>query len=273
MTTPAVQPEASEGRVEMSIEEMDQVAAAPPDLSKVELASTQLETFKGKTAAELVAHAKQLEDMLKASEQNRARAEQLAAIASRGAPAPPPVAPPPPQETFPTDEEIAKLYEENPAQAMKVMTERAVKIAQQSLDARLQPLIQGTSASLEAAARAKYPEEFQLFATEIQDVISKLPNAKAALSTPESWDDLISWVRGRPGHFERMIEHKTSKTREVVAPQARQTQQDSLGFSPAPTGRGPVVRSDGTLDPLAAEIAEKLGMSQADYIKWSKVGG
>ena len=257
----------------LSVEEMEAMsrALAAPDLTKIELGSTNLGTFKGKTASELIVHAKALEDSLRLSEQGRTQAEQLAAIAARQQPVAPVVAAPEP-EKLPTDEEIQRLYDENPVAPIKVMAERAAKIAAQSFQARLEPLMASSTVSAETTARAKYAEEFSVLGDQIQDVVKMIPNAKQALTNPAAWDDIIAYVRGKPGNFERLVEAKAAKQAPVQAQQAHQQQQANVGFQPAPTGRSGIYRSDGSPDPVAMEIAEKTGLTWAEYVQWSKVG-
>ncbi len=241
-----------------------------PDLSQVKLDGDNVpEHLRGKTAADVLAQLTSMGEALKLSEQARKQAETNAQLALQArAPEPPPVEEP--QEL--TEEALKELYDNDPLKAIALMNDQAIRRAEKNLSARLDPLFSGTAAQVEAAARSKYQDEFALFGDQITQMASQIPNAKAVLGNPAAWDDLVSLVRGRPGNLERLIEKKTAGAATQQRQTAQQQQVETMGFSDNGGTRPRSGSGMTSLDSIQAEIADKLGMSHADYIKWSKVG-
>jgi hypothetical protein len=220
------------------------------------------EDLRGKSVKDVIEALKGREQALKLSEAARLQATST----------PMPVAPAPVvEEPEKTDEEIAQIYEENPLQAMELMSARSVRRAERNLETRLGPLMNGTAASVEQQARTKYVDEFALFGEEIIRVAGSIPNAKAVLSSPAAWDELVALVRGRAGNFDKLYEHKVAKAGGVTRETVQQDQVAGVGFSDNSGGRGRAPTSVAGLDPIQKEIAEKMGLTPAEYVKWSKV--
>ena len=143
MTAPAT------NHSESTIEDMEagleaQKAASKPTDLKLDGEGIPDE-FKGKTVADLIAMQDQLKRSLILSEQARASAI-----------APAPQAPPAPVVEEPkelTDEELTELHSQDPVKAIRIMQEQAVRIAQRNLEARVGPLMSGTTSAVETAAR------------------------------------------------------------------------------------------------------------------------
>lgn len=245
-------------------------AGQKPDLTKIVLEGDVPEHLKGKSVKELLDYANGLGTSLKTSEEARRAAEaRAAAVPAAPAAAAAPVVEEPKELT---DEEFAELFRTDPLTAVKKMNEQATRRVEKNLDLRIGTLVKGGASSAEQAARAKYPEEFTLFGDEITKMVANLPN-KDPLSRPEAWDDMISYIRGKPGNFDKLFEHRNSKGREAAAAAAQQEQEAQSGvtmtsMTVAPAGGKP---NKNSLDDTEKEIARNLGMTEADYIKWRNV--
>lgn len=250
------------GPESVTFDELEQQAVTPPaaDLTQIKLEGDNVpELIRGKTIDEAMKAFGSLEQSLKASEQ--ARVQPQAQVAA-------PVVEEPKELT---DDELATLYDESPIKAIQAMQEQAERRASRNLESRLAPLAAGTAATVEAAARAKYADEFALFGDQITAIASQIPNARAVLSSGAAWDDLIALVRGRAGNFDKLIEHKTQQRQQPVREAARTEQRESVGFSDSGGSRGRIASSEAGLDATQREIASNLGMTPAEYIKWSKI--
>lgn len=244
-----------------------------PDLSKVVVDSDDApEILRGKSVSEVLAHTKALENALKASEQARQEAMLLAQTAAdrRQEPQAPPAPAPEPEIT---DEQVAEAFQEDPAKGvalLRKMQEQAVNRAAEHFGKRLEPLISGSSSAAEAEARRKYPDEFELYKKEIEDVLKQIPN-KQVMSNQQSWDDMIAYVRGKdPMRLFNHLNAKESKAHETAAQTAERAsvgfQGSSAGAQRSPQGKGSVV-----MDETTKEICKVLGMSEEDYVTWSRV--
>lgn len=257
------------GAASMNLDSEPEVVKTPPRLDEIVLQGDAVpEAIRGKTAAEAVAMVNALSESLKLSERARQQAELTAATALKTQPI---VSAPEPEPPEMSEEDLAQLHAEQPLVAIRVMNEQAIRKAEKNLEARLKPLFSGTASSIEQNARSKYPDEFKLFGDQITQMAQQIPNSQAVLSNPAAWDDLISLVRGRPGNIERLIEAKTAPNVEAIRRQAQETQVDSVGFSGTEPRSRAIPRNEAQLDAIQREIADKMGMSPADYIKWSQV--
>lgn len=257
----------------VSLEDVDASRAnQKADLTKVTLDGDDIpDDLKGKTAADLVQRTRALENALKISEDGRKNAETLAQIASRGtaapatAPAPTPVV----EQDMPA-EELAQLMQTDPGKAVQVIQEQTARKVDAQVRARLGPIASGASGLAEATARQKYAEEFALFGDEIKRYTDSLPN-KDILSNPAAWDDLVSYVRGRPGNFEKLFDYRAGKAREVEAVKARESQVNGVGFTSRPANTAPATRKGRPLDATEREIARELGLDDNEYMKWRDI--
>ena len=248
-------------------------AGNKPDLTKITLGEEVPEHLKGKSVKDLIDYANGMGTSLKASEEARRAAEARAAAVAAAPAAAAPAAAAPVEEKEITDDELSEMYRTDPMGAITKMNERAIKRVERNFEMRIGTLVKGGTSSAEQAARAKYPDEFALFGAEISQMVANLPN-KDPLSRPEAWDDMISYIRGKPGNFDKMWEHKNKKGNDAAAQAAREAQEREAGVTmtsmTAAPGGSP--RKDkNTLDDTEKEIARNLNMSEADYIKWRNV--
>lgn len=271
MGSPA-QPEptgSQQGAVSVTLDDLEPKPQAPK-LSDIKLDGEGVpEELKGKSVEDVVKFNKGLADALKVSEAARQQMALTAEALSRRDSSPPPPPPPPPEPEL-TDEQIAELFKDDPVKAMAAVTERSEKRMERNFQSRVEPLFSGGAVTQEQDARARYPKEFELFGPEIQEAIKNLPNAKVSMSSKAAWDDLVSWVRGKPGNFERLAEAKAAPVQAKTAEDARRTQAESIGFQ---SSGGPVNRipqSVGQLDATQLEIARGLDMTPEEYVTWSK---
>jgi Skp family chaperone for outer membrane proteins len=244
-------------------------APAAPDLTKITLTGDDLpEPIKGKSVADMVAYTRGLQEALRTSETARQQSENVAKLAtsrvgelaSQPAPAPAPA----PELS---DDDLNKMYEENPIQAIRMMNQQAIRKAAAMFETRLEPLFNGTASSAEAQAKQKYTTEFGLFGDEIKELVERIPN-KAAMSSSQGWDDLISYVRGRPGNHERLMAHHKDAEALQRRTEAQKRQVDEAGFTATSQVGTRRPNSPDQLDPIQKEIADKLGMTLEDYVKW-----
>lgn len=258
MTAPA-------GPESVTLDDLQPQAPIPPDLTTIKVDGDDVPAeFKGKSVAELMQQATAYAEALKTSERARTTADQMAALAARTAP---PVPEPPKEEPPLTDEQLAELHTTDPIKAIKYMQSLAINAAARNYDARLTSLAQSTTAGAEAQARTKYAAEFEALGPEISAMVQQIPNAAQVLTSSEAWERLISLVRGTPGNFEKIIQHRAGKTLEA----ARAGQVADAGISMTSAVRAPAPVGGGQLDATQKEIAGKLGLTEAEYLHWSKV--
>jgi len=279
MTGPAVDTPASSGAGGVTFDEMEkqlkdaEASVLKPDLTKIMLEGEDVPAeLKGKSTSEALAKIKELERVLQLSEQGRQHALMTAqSLSERGAA--PPKEEPTPVEKLVTAQEVAEAFAEDTAKGVELM----MKMQQQSIDraadqytARIQPLLSGTVSSAENQARQKYPEEFDIYKDEIAAMIKQLPN-KNVLSTPDSWDDLVAYVRGK--NPQKLFDRMQDKEREKHKTTAQLEQRETAGFSTTTGGRAPAPSTRGVvIDETVREICRVQGITEEDYIKWSRVG-
>lgn len=254
----------------MSIEELEVLERQPQntDLSKIQLDGESVpEGLRGKSVNDVISRMNSMEEALRLSEQARKQAETNAQLAlSRGGEPQKPAEEETAQEL--SEEQIKELYEEDPIKAIQVINDQALRRAEKNLEIRLAPMMRGTSAQVEQAVRSKYADEFELFGDQITQLAGTVPNKEAVLSNPAAWDDLIALVRGRQGNMEKLIARKSGGHTPT---QAREMQTQTMGFTGTGGPRQSASPSNGQLDPIQKEIAEKMNMSEAEYIKWMRV--
>ena len=222
------------------------------------------ETLRGKSIGELIQRQVALEDAVRMSE--RAREDLVRSIDMRG-----PTQPAQPAPTYaPTlsKEEFAELMQTDPMAAVNYMIEQRGESFIQHVEQRIAPLGNAAAVNAERIARDKYAEEFELFGDQIQDLYKQTAN-KAAFSNQQVWDDMISYIRGRPGNIEKYIERRT----KTQGASAREKEAAGAGVNltsasrPATMGGGSA-SWDGA-DDVTREIALNLGFkSFAEYKKW-----
>lgn len=245
----------------MSIDEAEELAAS--ENTEATEKPTE-ETPKGPDMSELMAKVNALENALKLSETARLEAQQ-AALSGQPAPIPP-------EETPLSEDELSQLMQTDAVAAVRYMQERAIKEAEKHLERRLAGLSTGGISAAQAQAKAKYPVEFQIFEQEISAAIGQLnAQGREMLANPANWDQLVGYIRGQPGNFERYIEHHNKTAAESAAAAAREAAVKSSGFSASSNRQvNPPSTDDSGLDSIQLQIANELGISPADYKTWSK---
>lgn len=253
----------------------DKAAGEKPKLGEIKIDGEGIpDDLKGKTVAELLTMTKGLSDSLRVSEQRRQDVERAALTARQ----PVPEQKPPEPEPELSDEQVAELFDKKPLEAVKYLSARAAKTAEDNLNKRLGGLVSGGASAAEQSARTKYPDEFELFDDQIKAALNSGMVKKEAMTQPEAWDDLIAWIRGKTGNMEKLFDHRVAK-----ASKGKQTDAQAAQAAAA----GPVIRTTvggssggsaaGELDDTMKEIARNLfpDMAPADaykeYDKWRRV--
>ncbi len=270
MTGPAV------GGEETTLDEATRIAGAPAPtkLDEVKIDGEEVpDEFKGKSVREVLQIAKGAKDSLVQADLKRKEAEDRLALAAA---APREVVQPPPPIEEPkemTDEEFNTLYQQEPAKAIRLMQEQSERRVLKNLEQRIGPLAGGSAASAEAAARARYPDEFEILGTEIAAAKAAIRNQEA-MALPKSWDDLVAYVRGLPGNFEKFIEGRAKKTRDKQQQEAHDREAAAAGpvtrsttVVETPTGGAAGVDKFG-LDAAQRAAADAMNISYEEYAKW-----
>lgn len=251
------------GPTSMTMEEIEASQAKPAELNPNELkldGESVPESLRGKTLADVIEQQERLSKALKISEESRQQLQALTkTISERQAP-PDPTPTPAPKEM--TREELNDLYSEDPIKAIEVIQEQAARKYAEAFERRLGPIAEGAASTLEQSVKQKYAREFELLGDEIKSAVDRVGGRKV-MNTPDAWDDLISWVRGRPGNFEKLTQESPST--------ARQREVEAAGLNMRSTIRSPVPTPNGKLDDVQKQIAAEMGMSDDEYLKWSKV--
>lgn len=224
------------------------------------------ETLRGKTLAEVLDRQEKLEQSLRLSEAER--------LALRNRPEAEPKAPePPPVEEYKplTKEQIQALYEEDPLKAFEAMQNDALMRADQHFNQRFSRIEGSVATTQESWAQQQFGDEFKVLGKEIKAMVDKIPD-KRVLNTKEGWSDLVAYVRGQEGNFEKLWEYKSKGTQPKDPASARAEQAEESGFSPRPTTRSAPPKPDQQLDATTREIAQNLGLTEAEYIKWANIG-
>jgi hypothetical protein len=198
------------------------------------------------------------------------RISEAARLASaNNAPAPvAPVEPDPPKQY--TREELAELLQSDPTAALEYVHQQAVQTVTRNFESRIAPVTSSAVASVEREARQRFATEFELFGDDIKKELDQIQDP-SVMTNPQAWEQLVSYVRGKSGNFEKYIDREITKR----AGGAREAEAASAGFSATASARsGNAGNSGGNygLDATQREIADKLGISYADYTKWDKVG-
>lgn len=269
----------SPGATHVDIDEYERSKAAPPappKASEFKLEGDDVpEEFRGKTAAEIAKEAKAFQTALRISED--ARTSMRASLERPQEPARP-AAPVVEEEKLPSREEIKALYDEDPIAAIEKMQEIALRAAEKNLNVRLGQMSAGTASLAENWAREEFGDEFKLFGDEIKSFISKIPD-KSPLSTKEGWENMISYIRGQRGNFEKLMKYRTEGPGKTGT-EARIEQEAAAGFSgtngaarSAIPAKGPSVVTDETEKEIVKEfIASGTFKDEAEYLKWKNLG-
>lgn len=256
---------------QVTLEDVERQIAADAVAVKPDYAAMKLEieglpdNLKGKSVLEVLDHTKRVEEALRISEKAREEAangprtvyverEQQQQV------------PQGPQKL--TREQVKEMYDNDPLAAFEYMQTQSAAMINQNVEARTAQLRNGIAVSAETQAKQKYAEDFQLFGKEITDIVSRLPD-KSALALPGAWDDIVTYVRGQ--NVDKLIEYRTNKKETEGREAAQRTQAASAPQGSLASQRAPAsVAVHGELDPIRKEIAQKLGLTDEEYTKWSQ---
>lgn len=270
---------ADQGRTDVTFDELEAQISADaeknneqPKLEEIKLGEGVPDEFKGKSVAELLQLSKGLSDSLRLSEQRRTELEQ----AQRNQPVAQSVVEAPKEEPELTREQLAELHQKDPLAAIEYMQARSDKRAAENLEKRIGGLASGAAGTAEANARAKYADEFELFGPQIKAALDSGLVKKEAMAQPQAWDDLISWIRGKPENIDKLFDYRVNKGKRK---EAQEEQVATSGTTMRSTVRAPVQQSHagGEMDDLKKEIARNLfpdlepEKAYAEYRKWEKV--
>lgn len=222
------------------------------------------ESFRGKTIDEVLKDNQRLQDSLRLRDAEAST--YRSALESRQQPAS--VAPAADAPAELTREQIAEIYAEDPLKAIEVMNDQAIRRAEQHLAVRLGSIEQGTISAAEAQARAKYPDEFELFGDDLIKFKNQMPN-QGIFATTKGWEDMISYIRGQDGNIDKLIAKRTGNLR--TSNTAREQERSSAGFSRSPRRETPM-NSSHQATKEQEQVAEGLGMTIDEYLRWDKVG-
>lgn len=260
---------ADEGNsVELSLEEMEAAAASEVVKPNVLDGDGVPAEFKGKSAQEVSEMLTRTQTALRISEESRLKALEDAARRPAAAVVVPPA---PPEVKEMTQDEFDALYETNPREALRLWGEQREEILTRNIMARVAPLAAGAANSAEQFAKERFKDEFAIFAADIEQIKKTIPNP-GFLASSEGWEQVISFVRGKPGNFERLIEHKTKGNNDAAAAAARAAEVASAGATPrstvTPISAGASDPSHFNLDETERRVAAELKMSNQEYAKW-----
>jgi hypothetical protein len=228
------------------------------------------DNLKGKSARELLNHIKSMEDTLRTVDQQRQQALTMAQLAAQGRTEAPPAPKVEEPEPLITSEQVAQAFQEDAqkgVELMNKMTEQQISRAGEHFMRRISPMLSGVGSAAENEARRKYPDEFDIYKDEIAAMMKRVD--KAAMSTLESWDDLIAYVRGKDPM--RLFNHMAEKDKTKAAADAQEQQRNTAGVSMSSSTRAAAPAGGPVMDATTLQICDVLGISPEDYIKWSKV--
>lgn len=257
--------------------QIDADAAKPADLSTIKLEGDAIpEHLRGKSVADLMSFTKGVEESLRKSEDARKTAPPVVERVIERAAAPAPVE----AAKAPTKEQLAELFQSDPVAALELYGNHVATNVINNLEQRIGPLRQGSAQAAEREAKERYKDEFALFGDQIEGIKKGLADP-SVLSQPQSWDDLMAYVRGQPQNFDKLYEHRTKKRdadeRSREAAQLEQVTTAPAHFAPqlrtpAPSGGGAVQMDDLTKE-IARNLFSNLEPEDAykEYQKWAKV--
>lgn len=266
MTTPV--------RSEVTMDELETLSASGAgDLTKITLNGDSVpEEFRGKSAADVLAHLKSVQDILKQSETARQEALRNAeALRARidTTPVAQPMAPVKEEVKELTTEELAEMMKEDPVKATFIMQQQSERRILRNLEQRIAPLAHSSADTAEADARRRYSEEFEVLGAEIAQVMQERVPDRSILSSPKVWDDMISYVRGQ--HFDKLHQHRVAQTQKKLETDAHTAAIAAAGggASLTPSSRRETITPSKELDAIAKEVCRVQGITEDEYRKWS----
>lgn len=271
--------EGQAGSSSTTLEEFEREVAAPAaPATSIKLEGDDVpEEFRGKSVAEVLAMTSAMGKSLRISED--ARLALANSAKERTDNPPPPEAPIQREPEIPqiTREQLKELYDTDPIQAIEVMQQTALARAEQHVNRRMEQLQVGVIDNAEKWAREEFKDEFEVLGKDIENFRKSLPN-QAAFTTKKGWQDLVSYVRGQPGNFEKFMEHKQNgggKLRTLSI--AREEQEANSGFTGGAPRRSTIVADDTEMDATEQKIMNEFidagtFKDKAEYLKWRKMG-
>lgn len=256
---------------EVTLEEFEATATAEPPkptAAETKIDVSDLPDYAGKTVADLSSELEGFKKALRVSEESRLTMK-AAMEAGRSVEQPVvPVAPAGP--AVKTREELREMMQEDPMAVLDYMTNHLSANLGRHLEDRFAPMVAGNISSKEAQFRAKYPTEFELFAGDIEAVKKQV--RQEILSTDVGWEDLLSYVRGRPGNTDKLVDAKVRAATAVLPVNARAREAANTGFTTrettvVPANTGPITRVD-QLDATQLEICRVMNIDPSEYIKY-----
>jgi hypothetical protein len=254
-------------RQEFTLDEMEESTREPAPSLKPE----DIKTPEGKTLAEVLEHQRRLEESLKLSESARAA---LQASLQKPQEQPRQEAPQPEREPL-TREKLAEIYQEDPIKAIAMMQDDAMERAAAHVEARLSQIQAGTVDQAENWAKQEFKDEFAVLGDQIEAFRREIPN-QAVFTTKKGWEDLIAYVRGQRGNFEKYLEYKQNGPARTPE-RARTEAEFSTGFTPTAPVRSKIPEGPVDLDQTTVRIAMNLfpDLREADaireYKRWSNI--
>lgn len=239
----------------MTFEEIEAQAAEPEDKGKGgEGGDDDLpDAYKGMSAKQIAAIAETSREAMKSMERSSSESARVAAELADSSRR----APPPPSEEVKelTREELQELYDKDPLEAIAKIEEQAMRRISAHVESRIAPLTSGTMSSAENWAKEEFPDEFELFASDIKKLVDSVPN-KSVFTSKQGWEDAVAYVRGQKNNFEKLVTHRATKADRDALANARGRERESTGFN---------ARSRSTNEARGAadkEIANKMGDEQ-----------
>lgn len=151
-------------------------------------------------------------------------------------------------------------------QASRIEAQQQLARGAQLFEQRFAQLASSVHTTAEADAARRYPKEFELFGQQIKQLASQTD--PALLTSTATWDNLIGYVRGAPGNFEKLVAAQTTLSPTL----AREAQAASVGASFASTPQFSQQQHPLAVDPVTREIALGLGYDTVDaYLKDMKL--
>lgn len=253
------------------------------DLSAIKLEGDNVpELARGKTAAELLQMVEGMQSALRTSEEARRQALALAETAAqRGSNASAPAPAPPREEPKEMgDDELKQLMLDNPLEAVRIITRQTEARVTRNLEGRLGMLSSSSIDSQRQQAQQRHKEEFDILGKEIDAFVNQLPN-KEVLSQPGAWDDLVSYVRGRPENFEKVLQHKMKSYNPAPTLEGSRAGERDHATPNLRTSNGGDQRSTSSfsgkltpekMDDTMKEIARNLGQTPEQYCRFYNAG-
>lgn len=257
--------------IEAQLKEAERTALAPK-LDDVKYEGEDIpENMRGKTAREALNRITELENTLRSSEIARQQALATAQVASSRREPAIAARPEPEPEPMVTADDVAVAMQEDQLKGIKLlekMNQQQIDRASAAFMQRVAPMLAGSSSVAEAEARRKYPDEFEIYKEEIDALLGQVAD-KNIMSTVQSWDDMISFARGR--NPMKLFDHLQKKTSVKAAADAQERERNNAGVTMSSSQRAAGPAGSVIMDDTTKEVCRVLGLSEQDYVKWSKV--